>query len=660
MAAMKTPGVYIVEKNAFPNSVVAVATAVPAFIGHTQMAMNGTKSLRNIPFRITSMLEYETYFGGAPIPKYKLNLTNEKEISELNKKLDDKEKEIEEVEKPAIEAVEAMKIAEKKYKDAVAAAAAATPDTKADLDEKAGKAKEDFDTSITAATAATLKAEEDKAPLILARNSLTSTLNDLIKQLFNAANPTWSLTPSKPEYTLYYNMVLFFANGGGSCYMVSVGDYQTGFDLINFKNGIESLVKEQEPTLLVIPEAVNSDFSMWKSITEQALAHCGNERQRNRVAILDVFDGYKPMNDPDGDVIANFRNNVGSNYLDYAAAYYPWLHSSVVSENAVEVLNLTNPESLLLIMEKEVNYEKDIQIKNAVNRFSLEQAYKIIDADPAIADTDKENSKKSARLEIAKKDPLTMRKAEEDKVDKKNPATDADIETVAEKTLTLLSSDEKVKLAQILLPSSPFGQQVMKAICKEINLLPVAAAMAGIYTKTDNTRGVWKAPANVSINRVNSPAVKLTDAMQENLNVDLNGRSVNALRYFKAEGVKVWGGRTLLGNSLDWRYINVRRTMIFLEESIKNAARAYVFEPNVAATWLNMKSMIESFLMGVWKQGGLAGASPEDAYSVHVGLGETMTAEDILEGRLLITVLVAVSRPAEFIEITFQQQMQKS
>jgi phage tail sheath protein FI len=100
--------------------------------------------------------------------------------------------------------------------------------------------------------------------------------------------------------------------------------------------------------------------------------------------------------------------------------------------------------------------------------------------------------------------------------------------------------------------------------------------------------------------------------------------------------------------------------MIMLEESVRLATKAYVFEPNVSGTWLNIKSMIDSFLNSVWKRGGLAGASPEDAYSVHVGLGETMTAEDILEGILRVTVLVALSRPAEFIEITFQQQMQKS
>lgn len=140
----------------------------------------------------------------------------------------------------------------------------------------------------------------------------------------------------------------------------------------------------------------------------------------------------------------------------------------------------------------------------------------------------------------------------------------------------------------------------------------------------------------------------------------MSGKAVNAIRTFPGEGLKIWGARTMDGNSQDWRYINVRRTMIYLEQSVKNAARAYVFEPNDANTWINTKCMIENFLRSVWKRGGLAGATPEDAYEVHVGLGDTMTGNDILEGILRITVLVAISRPAEFIEITFQQQMQKS
>jgi phage tail sheath protein FI len=182
--------------------------------------------------------------------------------------------------------------------------------------------------------------------------------------------------------------------------------------------------------------------------------------------------------------------------------------------------------------------------------------------------------------------------------------------------------------------------------------------MAGIYTVVDNARGVWKVPANVSMVGVLSPAVTVSKEEQESLNVDISGKSINAIRSFPGEGVLVWGARTLDGNSLDWRYINVRRTAIMLEESCRLAAKTMVFEPNVANTWVSIKSMIGNFLSGIWKSGGLAGAVPEDAFSVQVGLGETMTPEDILDGILRVTVLVAISRPAEFIEVTFQQQMQ--
>ena len=218
----------------------------------------------------------------------------------------------------------------------------------------------------------------------------------------------------------------------------------------------------------------------------------------------------------------------------------------------------------------------------------------------------------------------------------------------------------KNNLHNALLQNWPAYKSAIKQIKDKLNLLPPSASMAGIYTAVDNNRGVWKAPANVTVSYVTSPTEVINDYLQEDLNVPMNGKAVNAIRSFPGEGIKVWGARTLDGNSQDWRYVNVRRTMLFLEESVKNAARAYVFEPNDASTWINMKCMIENFLRSVWKRGGLAGATPEDAFEVHVGLGDTMTGDDILEGILRITVLVAISRPAEFIEITFQQQMQKS
>jgi hypothetical protein len=100
--------------------------------------------------------------------------------------------------------------------------------------------------------------------------------------------------------------------------------------------------------------------------------------------------------------------------------------------------------------------------------------------------------------------------------------------------------------------------------------------------------------------------------------------------------------------------------MIYIEQSIKFAAKAYVFEPNTSSTWVLIRSMISSFLSNLWTQGGLVGLTPGDAYEVLIGLGSTMTPNDILDGVMRITVKVAVSRPAEFIVITFQQKMQES
>jgi hypothetical protein len=191
-------------------------------------------------------------------------------------------------------------------------------------------------------------------------------------------------------------------------------------------------------------------------------------------------------------------------------------------------------------------------------------------------------------------------------------------------------------------------------------VIPPSAAMAGIYSMVDTTRGVWKAPANVSISSVISPMIKMTGDDQEDLNVTTSGKSVNGIRSFPGEGTIVWGARTLDGNSQDWRYINVRRTMIYIEQSIKIAAKNYVFEPNTANTWVNVRSLVVNFLDDLWKQGGLVGTNSDQAYEVLIGLGQTMTPNDILDGIMRVTVKVAISRPAEFIVITFQQKMQES
>jgi phage tail sheath protein FI len=198
-------------------------------------------------------------------------------------------------------------------------------------------------------------------------------------------------------------------------------------------------------------------------------------------------------------------------------------------------------------------------------------------------------------------------------------------------------------------------------IRNSLNLLPPSAGMAGIYTLVDTSRGVFKAPANVSMNAVNAPSVNISHDEQESLNVDLmGGKSINVIRPFPGIGTLVWGARTLDGNSQDWRYINVRRTLIMIEQSLKLAARTYVFEPNDGGTWSTINATINNFLFNQWKSGALAGSSPEQAYSVAVGLGSTMTPSDILDGIMRIEVKLAIVRPAEFIVLTFQQKQQEA
>ncbi len=200
---------------------------------------------------------------------------------------------------------------------------------------------------------------------------------------------------------------------------------------------------------------------------------------------------------------------------------------------------------------------------------------------------------------------------------------------------------------------------IRKTVFDRINILPAAPAMAGLYTRTDRARGVWIAPANQNLNSAIAPAIRITHEDQENLNVDaLSGKSINAIRAFKGRGSAiVWGARTLDGNNVEWRYINVRRLFILIEQSIKQSAFSVVFRPNVPITWAVVRGSISNFLATLWRQGALVGTTPGDAFEVNCGLGETMTQDDINEGIMRIQVKAAASRPAEFIVITFEQKM---
>jgi uncharacterized protein len=611
---MKTPGVYIVEKNAFPNSVVEVATAVPAFVGYTQIHEEQGRSLKDRPRLVTSMAEFHTFFGFGPEVEYTLATT-----------------------KPTV------------------AAADPVPAGPEDPVAKVGAT-------------------------------------------------SYYLTRNSERFHLYYSMLLFYQNGGGRCYIVSVGDYSAAPDGARIMEGIEALKKEQEPTMVVIPDAVLLDAANCGSVQSAALMHCGDDRIRSRVAILDIHKGYLPRATPDP--VKDFRDGpIGVNNLDFGAAYYPWVETTIVQESVLGYTNLdaAGRTALKEILEAEGRIHADL-LEPLDLRTEAEAARKAASAatvakekaDKAAAAAKaapEDAAKKTAAAEAAKAaqeaaeaaqdaaaaaDPsrvaASAARVAREKADQAAAAAKAAPEDTAKQTAATRAAaaaeearkaatrveEDAMVLNKALVAQSPWFKSLIKKIQADLNLLPPSGAMAGIYTMVDNTRGVWKAPANVSLNSVIKPSVNISHEEQEDLNVSPQGKSVNAIRTFVGEGTLVWGARTLDGNSLDWRYISVRRTMIMLEQSIKLAAKAYVFEANDSGTWVTLKSMIGNFLTGIWKRGGLAGTSPTDAFSVHVGLGETMTSEDILEGILRVTVLVAMTRPAEFIEITFQQQMQKS
>lgn len=201
-------------------------------------------------------------------------------------------------------------------------------------------------------------------------------------------------------------------------------------------------------------------------------------------------------------------------------------------------------------------------------------------------------------------------------------------------------------------------KQIKTAIAASSSVLPPSAAIAGIYCRVDNARGVWKAPANESINSIYGPVVQITAEQQGSLNVDaVAGKSLNAIRTFTGKGTLVWGARTLAGNDNEWRYVNVRRFFNMVEESSKKSTEPFVFEINDANTWVKVQGMLENFLTILWRQGALQGAQPEHAFYVAVGLGKTMTSLDILEGRMIVEIGMAAVRPAEFIILQFSHKL---
>lgn len=489
-APYMAPDVYIEEIPTFPPSVAEVETAVPAFVGYTEMAKRTADGdLTNQPTKIRSLKEYEDLFGFDPVLPITITVT--------------------------------------------------------------GNTAETFVASdVTVAT----KSVAASDPPVLA------------------------------PYLMYYAVKMYFENGGGVCYIVSVGGYADDFAIDGdaLTAGIDRVGLEDEPTLLVVPESVLLSRAAYGALVKAMLMQC--DSLQDRFAVFDLYDGTANLdvvgkgtgipNDNTEPYLTLDREYFGNNNLNYGAVYYPFLGTDInyrVIDDPTTTSNVT------------VTYGAD-----------------------AAATLDK-------------------------------------FAAAGAKQNTAVFNFIRAELAKYFVNVAPSG------------------AVVGAYAATDTARGVWKAPANISLNRVLAPLVKIDRDRQEELNVDVeSGKSINAIRAFAGKGVLVWGARTLDGNSNEWRYVPVRRFFITVEESIKKSTYWAVFETNDANTWVKVRGMIENYLTQKWREGALAGATTKDAFYVRCGLGTTMSPQDILEGRMNVEIGLAVVRPAEFIILKFSHKLQTS
>ncbi|NIF20541.1 phage tail sheath family protein [Candidatus Pantoea multigeneris] len=187
---------------------------------------------------------------------------------------------------------------------------------------------------------------------------------------------------------------------------------------------------------------------------------------------------------------------------------------------------------------------------------------------------------------------------------------------------------------------------------------PVApsAVAAALIQQTDRQIGPWKAPANLTLQPGLQPLVKVGDASQARFNQD-GTLAVNMLREFPGIGVQLWGARTLSAGDVAWRYVPVRRTFDRIERDMQQSLRKVLFKPNGPQTWQQLRNAAENYLFGLFEAGAFAGTTPEQCYQVQVGVGSSMTEQDLNDGILRMNIGLAVVRPAEFIVLEFSQTM---
>lgn len=492
------------------------------------------------------------------------------------------------------------------------------------------------------------------------------------------------LTVVAPEvqFLMYYSLQMYFANGGGPCYIVSVGTYasaSTGVQLSSLQNGldkVDTLKAIKDPILIVFPDAVSLTESGFYELYNYTI---GKLETKNRFAILDTYEGNSTT-------IGNFRAGVSS--TNHAAAYFPHL-KTILNYSFDEDKTITHTGLQETNQENDDFYAGEIAAlevlrdlataeisTTSVNGFVLAD---LLEQAIAIA----EEIYETADSKDALREPLNEAKAVVDAIydgtiddfripqnlQVNTPIFRGEFDDLID---AIRLSKDKVgnanglTLKNLQSSDSLLYNQIKEAIKSLQVVLPPSSAIAGVYGRVDSVRGLWKAPANVSLSYVTEPTEKVSEKEQSDLNIHDSGKSINAIRFFTGKGNLIWGARTLDGKDKksdgkdnEWKYVHVRRYYNMLEQSISDSLERFIDEPHTPHTWLRAKTMLENFLNQQWMEGALVGSTPKEAYEVKVYGSKDPVTENIINP-MNVEIKIALVRPAEFIILNFSHKLQQS
>lgn len=650
--AYKTPGVYVEEISTLPASVAEVETAVPAFIGYTEKAVDNGVPITE-PRRIKSLVEFRKYFGGAaPIKGLKVTVSDSFAVEKVE-------------DAPKFCLFESLQMFYDNgggdcYIVSVGSNQSGKP-KKSDM--KAGLKKlekVDEPTLILFPDAGHLEKSSDLNSLQVAALMQCAKLGDR----FTVMDMKEDL--SGPE------------TGWENSWKTGKEDFRKNIGINNLKYGaaytpwvqagLERYIPNKEVTLkkgsstIELSALEGSDTELVsQAIVSLKSAQAGNKKVEDVLKSVDaaIQTKFRDLASKAGSTPtkANFTSVL--NFLGkMAGAFETWIKtdtsasSKQLSGNLLLEANAVVEDSVRDSLKKLIQYHMG----------AADDAIKLADAPT----TSYDGIKGTLGLTGAIAKDVSIFKGATEKKDQVANAMGAIGELFNDLLGALAGMDEAGDTAEVtadktLYEVSATYKSIIDGVRGRLNWLPPSGLIVGIYSAVDRKRGVWKAPANVSLSNVTRLSYPIDHGEQERLNVDVTaGKSINAIRSFAGKGLIVWGARTLAGNDNEWRYVPVRRFYNMVEESVKKSTGWVVFEPNDSGTWIRVKAMIDNYLTDLWRRGALAGSKPEQAFFVNVGLGTTMTPVDILEGRMIIEIGMAAVRPAEFIILRFSHKLQEA